>query len=111
MIEAALQLNKPDFKLEVNFSVPGRGVTAVFGPSGCGKTTLLRAMTGLEPDTTGSLSVNAEQWLGANGSKAVEERRVGVVFQKTVSPDVRGFVLRPWGMPGCGHERVPSAAL
>jgi molybdate transport system ATP-binding protein len=81
MIEAALQLNKPDFKLEVNFSVPGRGVTAVFGPSGCGKTTLLRAMAGLEPDTTGSLSVNAEQWLGANGSKAVEERRVGVVFQ------------------------------
>ena len=81
MIEAALQLNKPNFKLEVNFSVPSRGVTAVFGPSGCGKTTLLRAIAGLEPDTTGSLSVNAEQWLSADGSWTVEERRVGVVFQ------------------------------
>ena len=81
MIEATLQLNKSDFKLEANFSVPGRGVTAIFGPSGCGKTTLLRAIAGLEPATKGSLSVNAEQWLDANGSRAVEERRVGVVFQ------------------------------
>ena len=81
MIEATLQLNKSDFKLEANFSVPGRGVTAIFGPSGCGKTTLLRAIAGLEPATKGSLSVNAEQWLDANGSRAAEERRVGVVFQ------------------------------
>jgi len=81
MIEAALQLNKPDFCLTTNFSVPGRGVTAVFGPSGCGKTTLLRAIAGLEPDTKGSLTVNAQQWLGPQGCKAVEERRVGVVFQ------------------------------
>ncbi|PCI76914.1 MAG: molybdenum ABC transporter ATP-binding protein [SAR86 cluster bacterium] len=81
MIEAALQLSKSDFKLDACFSVPGRGVTAVFGPSGCGKTTLLRAIAGLEPDTRGSLSVNAEQWLGAQGCRAVEERRVGVVFQ------------------------------
>ena len=81
MIEAALQLRKSDFKLEANFSVPGRGVTAVFGPSGCGKTTLLRAIAGLEPDTTGLLRVNAEQWLGVDGSRAVEQRRVGVVFQ------------------------------
>ena len=81
MIEAALQLSKSDFKLDASFSVPGRGVTAVFGPSGCGKTTLLRAIAGLEPDTTGSLTVNAQQWLGAHGRRAVEERQVGVVFQ------------------------------
>ena len=81
MIEATLQLSKPDFKLDVSFSVPGRGVTAVFGPSGCGKTTLLRAIAGLEPETTGSLSVNGQQWLGASGRRAVEQRRVGVVFQ------------------------------
>ena len=81
MIEADLQLSKSDFKLEANFSVSGRGVTAVFGPSGCGKTTLLRAIAGLEPEATGSLSVNTELWLGANARRPVEERRVGVVFQ------------------------------
>lgn len=81
MIEAALQLSKSDFKLQAEFSVPGRGVTAVFGPSGCGKTTLLRAIAGLEPDTTGSLMVNAQQWLSEHSCKSVEERRVGVIFQ------------------------------
>ncbi|MFT4817486.1 MAG: molybdate transport system ATP-binding protein [Pseudohongiellaceae bacterium] len=81
MIKANLQLSKSDFKLEASFSVPGRGVTAVFGPSGCGKTTLLRAIAGLEPEVTGSLSVNTEQWLDANARRPVEERRVGVVFQ------------------------------
>lgn len=81
MIEASLQLSKSDFQLAASFSVPGRGVTAVFGPSGCGKTTLLRAIAGLEPDTEGSLVVNAQQWLGAQECRAVEQRRVGVVFQ------------------------------
>jgi len=81
MIDASLQLSKSDFKLDASFSVPGRGVTAVFGPSGCGKTTLLRSIAGLEQDTRGSLTVNAEQWLDAHGSRPVEKRRVGVVFQ------------------------------
>lgn len=81
MIEVALQLVKSDFTLEAEFSVPGRGVTAVFGPSGCGKTSLLRAIAGLEPDTRGSLTVNSQRWLDELASKAVEERRVGVVFQ------------------------------
>lgn len=81
MIEASLQLNKSDFQLAANFSVPGRGVTAVFGPSGCGKTTLLRAIAGLEPDTSGSLIVNSQQWLSPQQCRPIEERRVGVVFQ------------------------------
>jgi len=83
MIEADLQLSKSDFKLDANFSVPGRGVTAVFGPSGCGKTTLLRVIAGLEPEATGSLSVNSEQWLDASARRPVEQRRVGVVFQNS----------------------------
>lgn len=81
MIEAALQLSKSGFSLAAEFSVPGRGVTAIFGPSGCGKTSLLRAVAGLEPSATGSLTVNSQQWLGIQGARAVEDRRVGVVFQ------------------------------
>ncbi|GJM12353.1 MAG: molybdenum import ATP-binding protein ModC [Pseudohongiella sp.] len=82
MIEAALELSKSGFKLNAQFSVPGRGVTAVFGPSGCGKTTLLRAIAGLEHETVGSLVVNKQQWLSQQGARATEDRRVGVVFQE-----------------------------
>lgn len=81
MIEAALGLEKANFTLQCEFSVPSRGVTAVFGPSGCGKTTLLRAIAGLEPNTSGSLSVKQQQWLSSDDCLAVESRRVGVVFQ------------------------------
>ena len=58
MIEVELHLQRSEFQLNVEFSVPGHGVSAVFGPSGCGKTTLLRAIAGLEPDATGSMEVN-----------------------------------------------------
>ncbi len=81
MINAALQLDKPNFSLAADFNVPGCGVTAIFGPSGCGKTTLLRAIAGLEPHTKGSLAVNNELWLSSQECRAVQERRVGVVFQ------------------------------
>jgi molybdate transport system ATP-binding protein len=48
MIDAALQLSRPGFTLDVDLQLPDRGVTALFGPSGCGKTSLLRALAGLE---------------------------------------------------------------
>ena len=38
------------FTLDVAFSAPMQGVTALFGPSGCGKTTVLRCVAGhLDP--------------------------------------------------------------
>ena len=48
MIELALRLPRDAFVLDVQLSLPSRGVSALFGPSGCGKTTLLRALAGLE---------------------------------------------------------------
>lgn len=81
MIEAALQLSKHAFRLQADFSLPGSGVSAIFGPSGCGKTSLLRAIAGLEPSATGSLSVNGQQWLSGDSTLEVEKRGVGLVFQ------------------------------
>ncbi|MBU4506188.1 MAG: ATP-binding cassette domain-containing protein, partial [Gammaproteobacteria bacterium] len=43
-IEARFQQSFPGFTLDVDLSLPGRGVTALFGPSGCGKSTLLRCL-------------------------------------------------------------------
>lgn len=44
----------------VSLDLPDGQVLAVLGPSGCGKSTLLRAVAGLEPLTTGSLSFDGE---------------------------------------------------
>lgn len=82
MIEIDIELEKSDFHLSCEFTLPERGVTAVFGHSGSGKTSLLRAIAGFEPDAKGSVSVNGHEWLGANHALAVEQRGVGVVFQE-----------------------------
>lgn len=45
---------------EASFAVREHEVVALLGPSGCGKSTLLRAIAGLEPLASGSISWNGE---------------------------------------------------
>ncbi len=56
---------------------------AVIGPSGCGKSTLLRAVGGLIPPTSGTITVG-----GVAPDIARRQRRISFVFQKPV--------LLPW---------------
>ncbi len=46
-IQARFRFPYPEFTLDVDLELPGRGVTALFGHSGSGKTTLLRCIAGL----------------------------------------------------------------
>ncbi len=41
----------------ISLSVPERGLTAIIGPNGHGKTTLLRAISGLVPRTSGRIAM------------------------------------------------------
>jgi multiple sugar transport system ATP-binding protein len=50
---------------------------ALLGPSGCGKTTLLRTIAGLEPATSGSVSIGDHDVTTAEPGK----RKVAMVFQ------------------------------
>ncbi|MEO8418398.1 MAG: molybdenum ABC transporter ATP-binding protein [Methylophilaceae bacterium] len=61
-IRARFKLDYPEFLLDVDLNLPGRGVTALFGASGSGKTTCLRAIAGLEHAPGGYLEVNGEVW-------------------------------------------------
>ena len=81
-IEAKFFINRGDFILDVDLSIPSRGVTGLFGPSGCGKTTLLRAVAGLERHPDGFLKVGDMTWQDGNRFVRPHRRRLGYVFQE-----------------------------
>lgn len=61
----------------IDLDVADGEFVSVVGPSGCGKTTLLRILAGLDTQTAGHVDM-----------AAAKDRRVGMVFQKSV--------LLPW---------------
>lgn len=83
MIEARFNIKKDNFVLDAEFSIPARGVTALFGPSGCGKTTLLRAIAGLERSPQGFLQVADMCWQKDRHFVPTHRRSLGYVFQES----------------------------
>ena len=81
-IQACFQLDWPGFSLDVDLTLPGHGVTALFGHSGSGKTTLLRCIAGLERAPHGRLHVGDEVWQDAGRWLPVHRRPIGYVFQE-----------------------------
>jgi molybdate transport system ATP-binding protein len=83
-IRARLRLDRGGFVLDIDLSLPGRGVSALFGPSGSGKTTVLRAIAGLERAPGGLVAVGDEVWQDDAAGVFVPtfKRAVGYVFQE-----------------------------
>lgn len=83
-IDARLQFRRNDFTLDVDLSLPAKGITVLFGPSGSGKTTLLRCIAGLETPDTGQLRVNGQPWFDSQETinLPVHQRPLGYVFQE-----------------------------
>jgi len=104
-IEARFHVDRGDFTLNVNLSLPGQGVTSLLGPSGCGKTTLLRAIAGLEHYRGGFLKVGDATWQEASHFVPPHRRPVGYVFQEA-SPFAHLTVRRNLEY---GVKRVPAA--
>lgn len=71
------------FTLDAAFSVPARGITAIFGPSGCGKTTVLRCLAGLQR-LPGHVSLRGQVWQDSGRGIFVppHARDLGYVFQE-----------------------------
>ncbi len=81
-IHARFKLDYPNFALDVDIDLQGRGITALFGPSGSGKTTLLRCIAGLERVAGGLLRVHEEVWQDDTEFLPVHRRNLGYVFQE-----------------------------
>lgn len=84
-IQAKVSTHLGGFKLDLQFQIPGQGVTALFGRSGSGKTTVLRWLAGLlPPSQKGFLKVNDEIWEDSSQGLFLpaHERSVGYVFQE-----------------------------
>lgn len=92
---------------DVSLTVPDGCVLALLGPSGCGKSTLLRAIAGLEPVRSGTIS-----WDGVDLARIpVHRRGFGLMFQdgvlfphRTVAGNV-GYGLRVVGLRGTAADQ------
>jgi molybdate transport system ATP-binding protein len=83
-IRARFRIARKDFSLDVDLTLPGRGVTVLFGHSGAGKTTCLRAIAGLEHAPGGYLALGDEVWQDDSQGIYVpaHRRALGYVFQE-----------------------------
>ena len=83
-IRARFRVDRKDFALDVDLSLPGRGITALFGHSGSGKTTCLRALAGLERAPTGYCAIGNAVWQDESQGLFVppHRRALGFVFQE-----------------------------
>ena len=68
---------------QIDVTIPAGQFVAVIGPSGCGKSTLLQMVAGLEPATTGAVSIDGEA-----PAALARAHRIGVAFQD--------HALLPW---------------
>ncbi len=82
LIEVGFRGTLGRFALDATFTVPAKGVTALFGPSGCGKTTVLRCMAGLHRLSGGLCTVGGDVWQSRTTFRPAHKRPVGYVFQE-----------------------------
>lgn len=98
-IEISLTHRLGDFNLEVMFTTPASGVTALFGHSGSGKTSVLRAIAGLIRADHGQVRINGERWQDHRYFMPTHQRPLGYVFQEaSLFPhlSVRGNLEYGW---------------
>ena len=105
-IQVSLQSRLGDFGLDVQFTAPAQGVTALFGRSGSGKTSVLRAVAGLVRTQRGHVRINDEVWQDDGRFVPTHQRPIGYVFQEaSLFPHLSVRRNLEYGL-----RRVPEAA-
>ncbi len=68
----------------INIDIEKGDFVIIFGPSGCGKSTLLHTLLGLEPPTSGTVSLENDDYYAMDPDKRATYRRhhVGIIYQQ-----------------------------
>lgn len=94
-----------EFDLDVSFSAPPRGVTALFGRSGSGKTSVLRSVAGLNRAQQAYVRINDQVWQDDKHFVPVHQRELGYVFQEaSLFPHMTVYKNLIYGW-----QRIPAA--
>jgi molybdate transport system ATP-binding protein len=114
MLDARITKQLRDYVLDISLSVAAGEILVLMGSNGSGKSTSLNCIAGLLAPDSGCIRLNGtalfEPLLGTN--LAIEERRIGYVFQNTAvfphltvreniayGPRARGISRREWAGP------------
>ncbi|WP_122405373.1 molybdenum ABC transporter ATP-binding protein [Bradyrhizobium vignae] len=81
LIEVVFRGSLAGTPLDVEFSVPAAGITAI---SGCGNTTVARCIGGLERLPTGFCALDGEVWQDEDTFRPPHLRPIGYIFQRPI---------------------------
>ena len=81
-LHIALRLKRHAFDLDVDFTLPTQGITALFGASGSGKTTILRCLAGLDRVKHARIRMGESTWQDEHVFIPTHRRALGYVFQE-----------------------------
>jgi iron(III) transport system ATP-binding protein len=92
---------------DINLDIQSGEFVSFLGPSGCGKTTLLRAISGLDVQTTGTI-VQAGRDIS---NLPVNQRDFGIVFQSyALFPNLKNKDNVGYGLVSAGKSRAEVRA-
>jgi molybdate transport system ATP-binding protein len=80
---AQIRVERPGFTLDADLQVSPGEVLVVLGPNGSGKSTMLNALAGLQPLSSGRITLGEDVWddPGQPAFRDTTRRRIGLVFQ------------------------------
>jgi len=110
----ALRHSFPSLTLDIAFTAPASGVTALFGPSGAGKSTVLAAAAGLLRPDFCSITIDGEVIADTESGVWLppERRRVGLVFQDArLFPHMSVATNLRYGMRRAPPGKIPFDAV
>jgi molybdate transport system ATP-binding protein len=83
MLDLRLVKQQGEFLVDISFTAPDIGVTALFGQSGAGKTSVINMVAGLVRPDRGRIIINGRTLFDAAKGIHVppEQRRMGYIFQ------------------------------
>lgn len=84
MLKLNLTQQLSNFELNINLTLPAKGVTAIFGRSGAGKSSLINLIAGLSTAQSGLIELNGRTLFDSQKGINLppEKRHIGYVFQE-----------------------------